>query len=66
MSKFTDFFRYYREKANLTQHEVADYLQIPYKTYNHYESCYVEPPLYILFKLLNLYNLNISDYITAS
>ncbi len=54
--KFGCNLRYYRSKANLSQQQVADYLNINRSTYTKYETHVSEPSFYILRKLVELYN----------
>ncbi len=51
-----------REENNLTQLEVASYLNIKQNTYSQYENCKRQLPIDILIKLAKFYNTT-TDYI---
>lgn len=55
---FGNNLRYYRLKTNLTQQQVADYLRINRTTYTKYENHISEPCIYILRKLVILFNID--------
>ncbi|WP_110932640.1 helix-turn-helix domain-containing protein [Paenibacillus bouchesdurhonensis] len=51
-----------REDKDLTQRQLADYLNITQATYSRYESGNLDVPSLVLIKLSNYYNVSI-DYI---
>ncbi|AZK47326.1 helix-turn-helix domain-containing protein [Paenibacillus lentus] len=51
-----------REDRDLTQTQLADYLNITQATYSRYESGNLDVPSLVLIKLSNYYNVSI-DYI---
>ncbi|WP_019639711.1 helix-turn-helix domain-containing protein [Paenibacillus fonticola] len=51
-----------REDKDLTQTQLADYLNITQATYSRYESGNLDVPSLVLIKLSNYYNVSI-DYI---
>ncbi|NWL88666.1 XRE family transcriptional regulator [Paenibacillus sp. 79R4] len=51
-----------REDKDLTQQQLADYLNISQATYSRYESGNLDVPSSVLIKLSEFYNVNI-DYI---
>lgn len=53
-----------RKQRNLTQKQVADYLQTSQQAYNYYENEKYEPSIDILIKLADLYNTSI-DFIVG-
>lgn len=53
-----------RKQRNLTQKQVADYLQTSQQAYNYYENEKYEPSIDMLIKLADLYNTSI-DFIVG-
>ena len=53
----------YRKKQNLTQAEVAKYLNTTHQTYNYYENGKFEPSIDMLIKLSQLFNTSIDNLI---
>lgn len=53
----------YRIKNNLKQKELADILKISSATYNTYERGISEPPLDVLCKLADVFNVSIDELI---
>ena len=48
---FAERLRYYREKAKLSQKDLSDKINIPFQTYNNYETKGIEPKIDIIIKL---------------
>ena len=55
MKKVNDIIRDFREDNDLTQYEVAKYLNIPRSTYGRYETGNSKIPIDILLNLCKLY-----------
>lgn len=53
-----------RESKNLTQKDVAKKINIPYQTYNHYETGRNEPDIESLIKLADFFGCSI-DYLVG-
>ena len=53
----------YRKKQNLTQAEVAKYLNTTHQTYNNYENGKYEPSIEMLIKLSELFHTSIDNLI---
>lgn len=50
--------KYFRLTHNLTQREIATYLNVDRSTYSYWETGRTEPPLYIIQKLTKFYNVD--------
>ena len=50
-----------RRKNARTREEVAEYLQIPVRSYIPYEQGRSEPPLYLIMKLAKYYHQTVED-----
>lgn len=61
MKSYTERMRYLREKNDLTQRDVADYLEIGTQKYNNYEKGKSRIPVTHLISLCLLYNVS-ADY----
>lgn len=48
-----------RKSKHMTQADVAEYLNIPRTTYNSYEKRDTVPPIDLLYKLADLYNISL-------
>ena len=57
---FAERLRYYREKAKYSQKELAAKIQIPFATYNNYETKGYEPKIVILIKLANALGIDVN------
>jgi len=57
-------FKELRKKHNLTQTQVAEYLNTTHQTYNNYENEKYQPSIEMLIKLANLYHTTI-DYLVG-
>ncbi len=53
-----------REDSDLTQKTVADILNITQSTYSDYENGRIHPPIDVLFRLADHYQVNL-DYLTG-
>ena len=53
----------YRKKYNLTQTQVAKYLNTTHQTYNNYEKNKYEPSIEMLIKLADLFHTNVDNLI---
>lgn len=59
---FNDILRLLRQEKEVSQQEVADYLQITRQAYNNYENGKREPDYEILLKLSEYFNVSV-DYL---
>jgi len=53
-----DILRKLRSEKNLTQQQVADYLQVGRTTYTHYESGYTPIDIPTMVRLAHFYNVS--------
>ncbi len=53
----------YRKKQNLTQTQVAKYLNTTHQTYNNYENNKFEPSIDMLIKLADLFHTSVDNLI---
>lgn len=60
---FAERLRYYREKANYSQKELAEIIHIPFGTYNNYETKGYEPKIDILIKLATALNIDVNTLV---
>jgi len=54
-----------REKHNLTQQNIGDYLNITRQGYSHYENGTRTPDVYLLEQLASLYHITMEELITG-
>lgn len=57
---FAERLRYYREKADLSQKELCEKIDISFSTYNNYETRGYEPKIDILIKLAAALNIDVN------
>ena len=55
MNKLTNNLKYYRELSGLTQKALADKLDITVRAYQRYESGELEPKIYIIINIADIY-----------
>lgn len=64
--KYSHKLREYREKYNLTQAYIADFLQITQQQYSLYEKQTREMPISLYIKISKLYNVKIDDLLKTN
>ena len=57
---FAERLRYYREKAGYSQKEIAEIVNIPFQTYNNYETKGAQPKIEILIKLAHALHVDVN------
>ena len=60
---FAERLRFYREKANLSQKELCEKMDISFSTYNNYETRGYEPKIDILIKLANALGIDVNTLV---
>lgn len=60
---FAERLRYYREKANLKQKELADKAGVSFAAYNKYETKGQEPKIEVLIKLANVLGIDVNTLV---
>lgn len=63
MEKFAIRLKKIRKEHNLTQKQVAEYVNVTQQTYNNYETKDYEPTIETLIKLAKLFNTTIDNLI---
>lgn len=66
MKKINDLIKDFREDNDLSQMEVARYLNIPRSTYGHYETGNSKIPLETIIQLSKLYKITPNDLLGFS
>ena len=66
MKKINEIIRDFREDNDLSQTEVAKYLNIPRSTYGHYETGNSKVPIETIIQLCKLYNITPNDFLGFS
>lgn len=61
MKKINEIIKDFREDNDLSQNEVAKYLNIPRSTYGHYETGNSKIPIETVIQLSKLYNITPND-----
>ena len=63
MSNFTKRLKQLRWSQNMTIENFADSLGVNYNTYKGYDSGYRKPTVTLLKKLVEVYNINLNEWI---
>lgn len=66
MKKINEIIRDFREDNDLSQTEIAKYLNIPRSTYGHYETGNSKIPIETIIQLSKLYNITPNDFLGFS
>lgn len=66
MKKINEIIKDFREDNDLSQNEVAKYLNIPRSTYGHYETGNSKIPIETVIQLSKLYNITPNDLLGFS
>lgn len=66
MKKINEVIKDFREDNDLSQSEVAKYLNIPRSTYGHYETGNSKVPIEIIIQLSNFYSVTPNDFLGFS
>lgn len=66
MKKINEIIKDFREDNDLSQNEVAKYLNIPRSTYGHYETGNSKIPIETIIQLSKLYNITPNDLLGFS
>lgn len=66
MKKINEVIKDFREDNDLSQSEVAKYLNIPRSTYGHYETGNSKVPVEIIIQLSNFYSVTPNDFLGFS
>lgn len=66
MKKINEIIKDFREDNDLSQNEVAKYLNIPRSTYGHYETGNSKLPIETVIQLSKLYNITPNDLLGFS
>lgn len=66
MKKINEIIKDFREDNDLSQNEVAKYLNIPRSTYGHYETGNSKMPIETVIQLSKLYNITPNDLLGFS
>lgn len=66
MKKINDLIKDFREDNDLSQMEVARYLNIPRSTYGHYETGNSKIPIEVVIQLSKLYKITPNDLLGFS
>lgn len=66
MKKINEIIKDFREDNDLSQTEVAKYLNIPRSTYGHYETGNSKIPIETIIQLSKLYNITPNDLLGFS
>jgi len=66
MKKINEIIKDFREDNDLSQNEVAKYLNIPRSTYGHYETGNSKIPIETVMQLSKLYNITPNDLLGFS
>lgn len=63
---FTDNLKFLRKERNISQQEIADYLNITRQAYNNYENGKREPDYEILLKLGEYFEVTVDDLLNSN
>lgn len=66
MKKINEVIKDFREDNDLSQSEVAKYLNIPRSTYGHYETGNSKVPIEIIIQLSKFYSVTPNDFLGFS